>query len=111
MPNSENSVMLGAFINEATAAVDTTKQKLWEAEVYRTAGEIALISPEPDAAKAEAYFERALAVAHQQQAKSWELRAAMSLAASGATKASRSKRANCLLRFTAGSLKDSTRAT
>ena len=31
-------------------------------------------------AKAEAYFERALAVARQQQAKSWELRAAMSLA-------------------------------
>ena len=38
------------------------------------------MSPEPDAAKAEAYFERALAVARQQQAKSWELRAAMSLA-------------------------------
>ena len=34
----------------------------------------------PDAAKAEAYFERALAVARKQQAKSWELRAAMSLA-------------------------------
>jgi predicted ATPase len=34
----------------------------------------------PDAGKAEAYFERALAVARQQQAKSWELRAAMSLA-------------------------------
>ena len=46
----------------------------------RVAGEIALLSPEPDAAKAQAYFERALAVARQQQAKSWELRAAMSLA-------------------------------
>jgi predicted ATPase len=33
--------------------------------------------PEPDAAKAEAYFERALGVARAQQAKSWELRAAM----------------------------------
>ena len=31
-------------------------------------------------AKAEAYFERALAVAREQQAKSWELRAAMSIA-------------------------------
>jgi predicted ATPase len=40
----------------------------------------ALKSPEPDAVKAEAYFERALAVARHQQAKSWELRAAMSLA-------------------------------
>jgi hypothetical protein len=44
------------------------------------AGEITPKSPAPDAAKAEAYFERALTVARQQQAKSWELRAAMSLA-------------------------------
>jgi predicted ATPase len=44
------------------------------------AGEIALKSPKPDAAKAQAYFERALSVAHVQQAKSWELRAAMSMA-------------------------------
>jgi predicted ATPase len=35
---------------------------------------------EPGSAKAEAYFERALTVARSQQAKSWELRAAMSLA-------------------------------
>jgi len=48
--------------------------------VLRIAGEIALKSPERDTAKAEAYFERAIAVARQQQAKSWELRAAMSLA-------------------------------
>src|SRR4029077_17105332 len=46
----------------------------------RIAGDIALLSPEPDAAKAEVYFERALAVARNQQAKSWELRAAMSMA-------------------------------
>jgi len=43
-------------------------------------GEIALKSPERDTAKQEAYFERALTVARQQQAKSWELRAAMSMA-------------------------------
>ena len=50
------------------------------AEVHRIAGEIALMSPEQDAAKAEAYLERALAVARKQQAKSFELRAAMSVA-------------------------------
>jgi predicted ATPase len=61
-------------------SVETRKEKLWEAEVNRTAGEIALLSPQMDAAKAQAYFERALAVARQQQTKSWELRAAMSLA-------------------------------
>jgi predicted ATPase len=43
-------------------------------------GCVALKSPDPDAAKAEAYFERALSNARQQQAKSWELRAAMSMA-------------------------------
>jgi predicted ATPase len=48
--------------------------------LVQNAPEIALSSPEPDAAKAEAYFERALAIAREQQAKSWELRAAMSLA-------------------------------
>ena len=67
-------------IGEAMTAMETTKEKWCEAEVHRVAGEIALMSPEPDAAKAEAYFERALTVARQQQAKSWELRAAMSLA-------------------------------
>jgi hypothetical protein len=41
--------------------------------------DIALRSP-PDAAKAEVCFERAVALARQQQAKSWELRASMSMA-------------------------------
>jgi class 3 adenylate cyclase/predicted ATPase len=67
-------------IGEAMNLVETTKQTVWEEEIHRTAGEIALMSPEPDAAKAEACFERALAVARKQQAKSWELRAATSMA-------------------------------
>jgi predicted ATPase len=50
------------------------------AKTSRIAGEIELMSPEPDAAKAEAHFERALDIARAQQAKSWELRAAMSMA-------------------------------
>ena len=67
-------------IGEAMAAVETAKERWCEAEVNRIAGEIALLPPEPDVAKAEAHFERALAVAREQQAKSWELRAAMSMA-------------------------------
>jgi len=66
-------------VGEAITAVETTKERLFEADMHRLAGEIALLSPEPDAAKAETYFQRALAVARAQQAKSWELRAAMSL--------------------------------
>jgi class 3 adenylate cyclase/predicted ATPase len=67
-------------IKEATQAVKTTKERWCEADIYRIAGEIALISPERDAVRAEEYFERALTVARQQKARSWELRAAMSLA-------------------------------
>ena len=67
-------------IGEAMTAMATAKETWCGAEVNRIAGEIALMSPEPDAAKAEACFERALAVAPAQQAKSFELRAAMSMA-------------------------------
>jgi predicted ATPase len=67
-------------MNKTMTAIETSKERVWEAEVSRVAGEIALMSLEPDAAKAEAYFESALAVARKQQAKSWELRAAMSMA-------------------------------
>jgi predicted ATPase len=67
-------------MGEATTAMETTKEKWFEAEVNRIAGEIALKSPEADVARAKKCFERALAVARKQQAKSWELRAAMSMA-------------------------------
>jgi predicted ATPase len=67
-------------VGEAITAVETTGESWCEAEVHRTAGNIALMSPQPDTAKAVACFERALAVARKQQAKSWELRAAMSMA-------------------------------
>ena len=67
-------------IGEAMSVVQTTRETWYEAEIYRIAGEVALRRAEPDATKAEACFERALAVARAQQAKSWELRAAMSLA-------------------------------
>jgi class 3 adenylate cyclase/predicted ATPase len=67
-------------IDEVITAVQATKETLCQAEVHRVAGEIALLSPERDVAKAEAHFERALTVARAQQAKSWELRAAMSMA-------------------------------
>jgi predicted ATPase len=66
-------------IDDAIDKVERSKEKWCEAEVHRIAGEIALKSPAPDTERAEKYFDRALAVARQQQAKSWELRAAMSM--------------------------------
>jgi predicted ATPase len=67
-------------IDDAIDKVERSKEKWCEAEVHRIAGEIALNSLASDTEKAEKHFDRALAVARQQQAKSWELRAAMSMA-------------------------------
>jgi class 3 adenylate cyclase/predicted ATPase len=67
-------------INEAIGKAERSKEKWLEAELHRIAGEVELKSPARDTAKAEGCFGHALAVARQQQTKSWELRAAMSLA-------------------------------
>jgi len=67
-------------IGEAMTVVQTTKERWYEAEIHRIAGEVALMSPKPDAAKAEAYYRSALAIGRAQHAKSLELRAAMSMA-------------------------------
>jgi predicted ATPase len=67
-------------LSEAMTAVERTGESWFEAEVHRIAGEIALKLPLANPAKAQTHFERALDVSRQQQAKSWELRAAMSMA-------------------------------
>jgi pentatricopeptide repeat protein len=97
-------------IDEAITAIGVTKEKWCEAEVNRIAGEIALRSPELDAANAEAYFERALTVARQQQAKSWELRAAMSLARLWRDQGKPQQARELLTPVTVGSLKGSRRS-
>jgi tetratricopeptide (TPR) repeat protein len=58
-------------IHDALDKIEKSKEGWCEADVHRIAGEIALNSSQPDGAKAEAHFERALAVARLQQAKSW----------------------------------------
>jgi hypothetical protein len=42
---------------EKRSTTETTKRRWYNAKVHRTASESALMSPQPDAAKAEAYFE------------------------------------------------------
>ena len=64
-------------------ALTTTRQNgegYYKAELYRLQGTLLLRQTVPDAAHAEACFQQALTIARCQQAKSWELRAAMSLA-------------------------------
>ena len=67
-------------IYEAMTGVEVTKENWYEAEINRVAGEIALLGTEADAVKAEAYFVGALKIAGTRKAKSWELRAATSMA-------------------------------
>jgi predicted ATPase len=67
-------------ISNAMMAMQATKERWCEAEAHRVAGEIALKSPEREVAQAQACFQHSLTLARAQQAKSWELRAAMSMA-------------------------------
>jgi predicted ATPase len=66
-------------IAEAVAAVHTAGERFYEAELYRLRGELLLRQAIPAVQEADAYFRQALEVACHQQAKSLELRAAMSL--------------------------------
>jgi predicted ATPase len=66
-------------VDEAMRAAETTKERWCASDICRVAGELALMSPELDTTKAEAHFERAISIAREQTAKSWELRAAVEL--------------------------------
>ena len=83
-------------LNEAVAAMEGTKEGWFEAEINRMAGEIALMSPKLSPVNAEEYFERALIAARKQQAKSWELRASMSMARLWRDQAKRDEARNLL---------------
>jgi predicted ATPase len=61
-------------------AIVAPGERITEAERYRLKGQLLLRQAAPDEARAETCFQHALAIARRQQAKSWELRAAMSLA-------------------------------
>jgi predicted ATPase len=68
------------LLAEALAMVDTTGERHTEAELHRLKGALLLVLPTDHTTEAEACFKQALAIARRQQGKSWELRAAMSLA-------------------------------
>jgi predicted ATPase len=64
---------------EALAIVDNTGERYWEAELHRRKGELVLIQQGLKVEEAEECFRQALNIARRQQAKSLELRSAMSL--------------------------------
>jgi predicted ATPase len=68
------------LLDEARTVIDSTQERFYEAEVQRLQGVLVLAQAADQHAQAETCFQHALDVAHRQQARSWELRAAMSLA-------------------------------
>ena len=64
---------------EAHTLVERYDERYWEAEVCRLRGVLLLRQPGTSPAEAEAWLQQALDIAHRQEAKSLELRAAMSL--------------------------------
>jgi predicted ATPase len=64
---------------EAHTLVEQQEVRYWEAEVYRLRGVLLLRQPATPQAEAKTWLQRALDVARRQEAKSLELRAAMSL--------------------------------
>jgi predicted ATPase len=65
---------------EALAYIEQSGERWWEAELHRLKGELLLLQSANNHSAAVSCFEQALALARRQQAKSWELRTATSLA-------------------------------
>ncbi len=67
------------LLAEARAAADKSGEGFWDAEMYRLRGELSLRIAATDTGRAEESFQKAIEIARRQQAKSFELRAVMSL--------------------------------
>src|SRR5262249_18126955 len=67
-------------LDDALAELGRTEERWYEAEMHRIRGEILLKRDPADNAAAEQSLQAAIAVAHSQKARSFELRAALSLA-------------------------------
>jgi predicted ATPase len=68
-----------SVLAEALALVEKIGERYYEAELYRLKGELLLMQGDEAESEAEASFHKAIEVARRQQAKSWELRATVSL--------------------------------
>jgi predicted negative regulator of RcsB-dependent stress response len=66
-------------LDDAAVWVQRNDERLYAAEVYRIRGDLLLRLDDANVAQAERLFEKALTVAREQRAKSWELRAATSM--------------------------------
>jgi predicted ATPase len=69
-----------ATLDEQLAAIEQTEERWFDAEVHRVRGELLLKLRRPDVAAAESAFMRAITISRSQQTRTFELRAALSLA-------------------------------
>jgi predicted ATPase len=69
-----------ATLDAQLAAIEQTEQRWFDAEVYRVRGALLLKLPRPDITGAESAFRRAIDIAAGQRTRTFELRAALSLA-------------------------------
>src|SRR5262245_61823425 len=88
---------------EAYTLIEQHEERWWEAEVHRLRGVLLLRQPGTPQAEAQAWLQRALDVARRQQARSLELRAAMSLAVCGSSRAKAPRPTPCWPPSMAGS--------
>ena len=77
---SGNEKRAEATLREAFAFVEQSGERFWLADLHRLDGQIALKQPKPDRAHAEVCFLKAIEIAHSQEARMLELRAATDLA-------------------------------
>jgi predicted ATPase len=69
-----------SVMSEAMSVLNSNGERFWEAELYRLEGELLLQQSPDNAPESESCFQQAISIAQNQSAKSWELRAATSLA-------------------------------
>ena len=69
-----------SVLAEALAFANENEGRGYDAEIYRLKGELLLKQNDSYTAEAQSCFQRAIEIAREQSAKSWELRATMSLA-------------------------------
>ena len=95
-----------ATVEEALRVARETGELVWEPELLRLEGEVGLLNAPGDSGRALGCFDRALEIARREQARSWELRAAVSLAgvlaANGERAEARRRLADAYNGFTGG---------
>jgi predicted ATPase len=100
------------LLDEAISLTDRNGERYYQAELYRLKGELLLmqsnlrgVSSDYDpttVAEAERCFNESIKIARQQQAKSWELRAVMSMARLYQHEGKQDQARSCLTRVHAG---------